>query len=148
MPHLKCQVNCCLCVPKPHNDIPLFRQASPPWYPLRSKNQLHASPEARARSTAASVCPGRTITPPCLYRSGKMCPGLLKSSGCELGSAIARSVAARSAAEIPVEVPLRRSTVTVNAVYMDSSFSVEVTMRGSFRRSMSAPSMEMQICEE
>lgn len=74
-------------------------------------------------------------------RSGKMCPGRLKSSGLALLSASARSVAARSAAEIPVDVPSLRSTVTVKAVAMASSFSALGTMRGRRRRSKSAPSM-------
>ena len=33
------------------------------------------SPASLARSTAASVCPGRRSTPPSAYRSGKMWPG-------------------------------------------------------------------------
>ncbi len=48
-----------------------------------------ASPAARARSTAASVCPRRSRTPPGRARSGKMCPGRAKSSACALGSASA-----------------------------------------------------------
>mmetsp|Transcript_3534 Transcript_3534/g.9504 ORF Transcript_3534/g.9504 Transcript_3534/m.9504 type:complete len:280 (-) Transcript_3534:385-1224(-) len=83
------------------------------------------------RSTAASVCPGRFSTPPRLARRGRMCPGLAKSSGMLLGFASARVVAARSDAEIPVVVPCRRSTVVVNAVDMDSSFSCDATMSGS-----------------
>jgi hypothetical protein len=42
-------------------------------------------------------------------------------------------------------MPSLRSTVTAKAVYMDSSFSAELTIRGSFKRSRSAPSMAMQI---
>lgn len=74
-------------------------------------------------------------------RSGKMWPGRLKSSGEAAGSASARSVAALSAAEMPVEVPWRRSTVSVKAVYMASSFSALGTMSGMRRRSRSAPCM-------
>ena len=70
-----------------------------------------------------------------------MWPGRLKSPGAAAGSASARSVAARSAALMPVEVPCRRSTVTVKAVYMASSFSADDTMSGMRRRSSAAPSM-------
>lgn len=44
-------------------------------------------PARRHRSTAASVCPGLTRTPPRLALKGKMCPGLRKSSGLASGSA-------------------------------------------------------------
>lgn len=43
--------------------------------------------------------------PPSRGRSGKTWPGRLKSDATLLGSARARNVAARSAAEIPVVVP-------------------------------------------
>ena len=39
------------------------------------------SPASRARSTAASVWPGRSSTPPGRLRSGKMWPGRTKSAG-------------------------------------------------------------------
>ena len=64
-------------------------------------------PAARARSTAASVWPARLSTPPGRYRRGKMWPGRLRSVGRMWGSARALMVAARSAAEMPVEVPCR-----------------------------------------
>jgi hypothetical protein len=70
-----------------------------------------------------------------------MWPGRLKSSGSAFGSARARKVAVRSAAEMPVEVPFRRSTVRVKAVLMASSFSATGTMSGMRRRSRSEPSM-------
>ncbi len=112
-----------------------------PWHPPGASNMLPSAP---------SPCPGQL--PPRLRlagpagltsraRSGKMWPGRLKSWGCAAGSASARSVAARSDAEMPVLVPTRRSTVTVKAVYMASSFSAEETMRGMRRRSRSSPSM-------
>src|SRR2546427_487404 len=40
-----------------------------------------AKPARRARSTAPSVCPARTSTPPHRARSGKTCPGLTMSAG-------------------------------------------------------------------
>mmetsp|Transcript_53664 Transcript_53664/g.170655 ORF Transcript_53664/g.170655 Transcript_53664/m.170655 type:complete len:224 (-) Transcript_53664:209-880(-) len=55
------------------------------------------------------------------------------------------SVAARSAAEMPVEVPSSRSTETVNAVPMASSFSSCRIMRGMLRRSKSFPSIATQM---
>ena len=56
----------------------------------------------RARSTAASVCPARTSTPPVRARSGNMWPGRARSAGRVAGSIAASTVAARSAAEMPV----------------------------------------------
>ena len=58
----------------------------------------------RARSTAASVWPARTSTPPSRARSGNMCPGRARSAGFVAGSMAASTVAARSAAEMPVLV--------------------------------------------
>jgi len=55
----------------------------------------------RARSTAASVCPARTSTPPSRARRGNVCPGRARSSGRVFGSTAASTVTARSAAEIP-----------------------------------------------
>ena len=74
------------------------------------------SPAMRARSTAASVWPARTSTPPVLALSGEMWPGLARSDGRVLGSIAARMVAARSLAEIPVLVTPLASIVTQNAV--------------------------------
>ena len=62
-------------------------------------------PASLQKSTEASVCPSRASTPPSRGRSGKTCPGRLKSLGTAVGLARARNVAARSAAEIPVVVP-------------------------------------------
>ena len=63
------------------------------------------SPASRARSTAASVCPGRRSTPFWRARSGLMCPGRPRSEGRVAGSASARMVAARSWIETPVVQP-------------------------------------------
>ena len=46
-----------------------------------------------------------------------MCPGRARSSGPVAGSTSARTVAARSAALMPVETPRRASTLTVKAVW-------------------------------
>ena len=70
----------------------------------------------RARSTAASVWPARTSTPPSRARSGKMWPGRARSDGLVFGLIAARTVAARSAAEMPVLVPRLASIATQNAV--------------------------------
>ena len=66
------------------------------------------SPASRARSTAASVCPGRRSTPPARARSGTTCPGRDRSAGRVAGSASSRIVCARSAAEMPVLTPVAR----------------------------------------
>ena len=71
-----------------------------------------------------------------------MCPGLRKLPGVLLRSASARTVALLSLAEMPVLVPSRRSTETVKAVYMDSMFSFEGTIRGSSRRSQALHSRQ------
>jgi len=63
------------------------------------------SPDNLHRSIAASVCPARRSTPPSIARSGKICPGLAKSSAFAFGSASALTVAARSDVETPVVVP-------------------------------------------
>ena len=43
-------------------------------------------PARRARSTAASVWPARSSTPPCFALSGKTCPGWTSPSGFVVGS--------------------------------------------------------------
>ena len=52
-------------------------------------------PASRARSIAASVCPGRRSTPFWRARSGLMCPGRPRSVARVAGSARARMVARR-----------------------------------------------------
>ena len=59
------------------------------------------SPASRARSTAASVWPVRSSTPPALAFSGKMWPGCTRSAGRALGSMATWIVCARSCAEMP-----------------------------------------------
>ena len=57
-----------------------------------------------------------------------MWPGRLNDDEVTAGSARERSVAARSAAEMPVVVPSARSTVIVKAVPCDSVFSRALTI--------------------
>src|SRR6266699_5053923 len=59
-----------------------------------------AKPARRARSTAPSVCPARTSTPPRRARSGKTCPGLTMSAGVASARMAVRMVAARSTADL------------------------------------------------
>ena len=70
----------------------------------------------RARSTAASVCPARTMTPPVRDRSGNMWPGRARSDGPRRRIDRGRTVAARSPAEMPVLVVPLASIDTQNAV--------------------------------
>ena len=73
-------------------------------------------PASRARSTAASVCPARSSTPPGRAMSGNTWPGCTRSAGPRSGSMATWMVCARSAAEMPVVTPSRASTDTVKAV--------------------------------
>ena len=68
-------------------------------------------PASRTRSVDASVWPPRTSTPWLLAMSGKTWPGRVNSSGRVCGDAKARSVVARSLAEMPVVVPATASTL-------------------------------------
>ena len=77
---------------------------------------LGLRPARRATSTAASVWPARTSTPPGRATSGKTCPGETKASGPLPASMATAIVRARSAALIPVEMPSFASIDTVKAV--------------------------------
>ena len=81
-----------------------------------------ARPAARARSTAASVWPVRTSTPPERARNGNTWPGRARSSGRVCGSTAARMVAARSGAEMPVDVLALASMPTHMAVPVRDEF--------------------------
>ena len=88
-------------------------------------------PARRARSTAASVWPARSSTPPGLLFSGKMWPGWTRSRG-ELSESIATwIVRARSGAEMPVVTPSRASIDTVNGVSNGDSFLAAMRSRPS-----------------
>ena len=77
---------------------------------------LGLSPARRETSTAASVWPARTSTPPGLATSGKTWPGETIASGPLAASIATAMVRARSAALIPVVIPSRASIETVKAV--------------------------------
>ncbi len=70
----------------------------------------------RARSTAASVWPARTSTPPFRALSGNMWPGRARSAGRVAGSIAVSTVAARSLADMPVLVTPLASIETQKAV--------------------------------
>src|SRR5436190_5776248 len=89
------------------------------------------SPARRARSTAASVWPARSRTPPSRAFSGKTWPGCTRSSGREWGSIATWIVRARSAAEMPVVTPSRASIEIVNAVWNADSFFAAIRSRPS-----------------
>ena len=89
------------------------------------------SPARRARSTAASVWPVRSSTPPGFDFSGKTCPGWTRSCGRDAGSIATWIVRARSAAEIPVVTPSRASIETVNGVWNGDSFLAAIRSRPS-----------------
>ncbi len=94
----------------------------------------------RQRSTEASVWPARFSTPPVCARSGNMWPGRSRSDGRVFGSIAVRTVAARSAAEMPVVVRPRASIETVNAVPKFEVFSSTIggSPSSSQRSSVSA----------
>ena len=80
-------------------------------------------PARRARSTAPSVWPARTRAPPSRARSGKTCPGRARSVGLVPSAIAIWIVRARSAALMPVVIPVRASIETVNAVPKAAVFS-------------------------
>ena len=100
-------------------------------------------PASRARSTAASVWPARRRTPPGIARSGKMWPGLVRSSGRAAGSTRVRTVTARSNADVPVVTPRRASTLTVKAVPSGAVLSETIMEICSWSRR--SPIIGMQI---
>ena len=74
------------------------------------------SPASRATSTAASVWPARTSTPPSRAASGKTWPGVTIWSRPLAASIATETVRARSAAEMPVVTPSLASIEMVKAV--------------------------------
>src|ERR1700733_4026621 len=101
------------------------------------------SPASRARSTAASVCPARSSTPPARLFSGNTCPGCTRSEGLLSGSIATWMVWARSCAEIPVVTPSRASTETVKGVSNGDSFLADI--RSSCSSSQRSAVNERQI---
>ena len=63
------------------------------WETISQRAPAAGSPASRARSTAASVWPGRSSTPPGWASSGTTCPGRTKSVATESGEARAAIVA-------------------------------------------------------
>ena len=105
---------------KPYSSAIFFSSGKRAMVPSSFITSIRAAagykPARRAMSTQASVCPARRNTPfSCAYK-GLTCPGRPNVSGLEVGSAKARMVAARSAADTPVVHPSSLSMVTVNGV--------------------------------
>ena len=73
-----------------------------------------------------------------------MWPGRARSSGFVRGSIAARTVFARSAAEMPVVVPLRASIGTQNAVPNRAEFCSSWTISGMRSSSSRSPVMGRQ----
>ena len=87
----------------------------------------------RLISTAASVWPARTRTPPSRATSGKTWPGVTMSSTPLVGSTATAIVRARSWAEMPVVTPSRASIETVKAVPWPDWLSVDIGGRRNWR---------------
>ena len=88
-------------------------------------------PASREMSTAASVWPARTSTPPSRATSGKTWPGETMSSQSFVGSTATAMVCARSCAEMPVVTPSLASIETVKAVPCSARFSCVIGGRRS-----------------
>ena len=101
------------------------------------------SPASLAISTEPSVCPALTITPPSFARSGKMCPGLVRSDGFASFFMAVNTVVALSAADIPVVTPSLASIETVNPV--SKGDVLLLTIIGSCRASVFSPVNERHI---
>ena len=99
----------------------------------------------RARSTAASVCPARTSTPPSRARSGNTCPGLARSTAFVRLLMATTIVRARSAAEMPVVVPFLASMPMQKAVSNWVEFCWAGTCSGICSSSSRAPVIGMQM---
>ena len=92
-------------------------------------------PARRAMSTAASVWPARTSTPPSRAISGKTWPGRDDVVRPLAGSIATATVRARSAAEMPVVTPSRASIETVKAVASRGSFALRHQRQAELARS-------------
>src|SRR5579862_355584 len=108
-----------------------MRAMEPSGFMISQITAAGVSPAASARSHPASVCPARTSTPPFCAITGKMWPGWTMSLAFACFAVAARTVRARSAAEIPVLTPVAASMETVNAVPMGERLSF--TMSGRLR---------------
>ncbi len=107
-----------------------MRAMEPSGFMISQITAAGVSPASSARSQPASVWPARTRTPPVCAMIGKMWPGCTMSSGFAWRAVAARTVRARSAAEIPVVTPLAASMEAVKLVPIGERLSL--TMRSSF----------------
>ncbi len=107
------------------------RAIVPSGFMISQTTPAGCSPASRARSTAASVCPMRSSTPPRLARSGNTCPGRTRSCAPLDGSIATWIVRERSCAEMPVVTPSRASIVTVKAVWSGASLCSAIGGRPS-----------------
>ena len=105
-------------------------------------------PARRVRSTAASVWPARSSTPPSFALSGNTCPGWTIPSGFVLGSMATWIVWARSWAEIPVVTPSAASIETVKLVWNADSFlaAIRSSPSSSQRSGVSARQISPRPC--
>ena len=88
------------------------RAIVPSSFMISQMTPMGRAPASVTRSIAASVWPERWSTPPGLARNGKTWPGCTRSSGTAVGEAMIWIVFARSAALIPLPMPLAASTLT------------------------------------
>ncbi len=93
-----------------------------------------SKPASRARSQPASVWPARVSTPPGRAISGNTWPGWRRSSGRASVATAARTVRARSCAEMPVVTPSAASMLTVKFVPCRSSASRTISGNRSRRQ--------------
>ena len=91
-------------------------------------------PASAARSQPASVCPARTSTPPGCAITGKMCPGCTMSEGLASFATAARTVRARSCAEMPVVTPSAASMESVKLVPIWARLSRTMSGSASWRQ--------------
>src|SRR5438067_13074124 len=111
-----------------------MRAMEPSGFMISQMTAAGVSPASSARSQPASVWPARTSTPPFCAITGKMWPGCTISSGFAWRAVAARTVRARSAAEIPVVTPLAASIEMVNAVPMGERLSFTMSASFSWRQ--------------
>jgi hypothetical protein len=91
-----------------YGDEVATRAIVPSSFMISQTTPAGSSPASRARSTAASVCPARSRTPPGFASQREHVAGLHESLRPRLGIDRTWIVAARSAAEIPVVTPSAR----------------------------------------
>ena len=90
-----------------------------------------SKPHNLAKSLPASVWPARVSTPPGCALMGKMWPGVTRCSGRASGRTAARTVTARSRAEMPVVTPAAASMETVKLVAMRAVLRLTISGKSS-----------------